>query len=418
MRDHTWRVPLDHAQPEGDAIDVFAREVVASDKQGEDLPWLLFLQGGPGGMSPRPPAMATWLKRALQDYRVLLLDQRGTGRSTPLNAKTVDTSDAKSVASYIRHFRADSIVADAELIRRDLVGDDGRWDTLGQSYGGFVTLTYLSFAPHGLRRCLVTGGLPPLTATAEEVYARTVPRIARRNRDYYARYPDDVGAVRRIADHLDGNDVRLPNGDRLSARRFRLLGDAFGMSDGFERLHWLVETAWHGARLSDRFLYGVMTITAAVDGPVYALQEFCYTHGNGNGNGNGASAWAAQRAIDADPAFAPEADPLLFTGETMFPWMFDEIASLRPFRDAAHLLAEADDWAPLYYLERLSRNEVPVMAAVYFDDMYVDADLSLRTVDAVPHIRPWVTNEWEHDGLRVSDGKVLDRLLAMAGGHA
>jgi pimeloyl-ACP methyl ester carboxylesterase len=405
MREHRWPVPLDHGCPDGPTIEVFAREVVASDKTDDDLPWLLFLQGGPGGMSPRPPANARWLRRALQDYRVLLLDQRGTGLSTPLTAETVDTTDAEAVASYLRHFRADSIVADAEMIRRDLLGTDGRWDTLGQSYGGFVTLTYLSFAPEGLRRCLVTGGLPPLSATADEVYARTVPRIARRNHEYYARYPDDVDAVRRIAEHLDAQDVRLPDGDRLSSRRFRLLGDAFGMSDGFERLHWLVETAWRGRRLSRHFLYGVMGITAAVDGPVYAMQESCYVQGNG------ASAWAAQRTIDADPAFAPDADPLLFTGETMFPWMFDEIAALRPFRDAAHLLAEADDWPPLYDPDVLC-------AAVYFDDMYVDAELSLRTAAAVPHVRAWVTNEWEHDGLRVSEGKVLDHLLAMANGRA
>jgi len=413
-RDHAWQVPLDHAQPDGDSIQVFAREVVAEDKADDDLPWLLFLQGGPGGMSPRPPA--GWVKHALKDYRVLLLDQRGTGLSTPLNAQTletgpVDTSDAKAVASYLRHFRADSIVADAELIRRDLLGADGRWDTLGQSYGGFVTLTYLSFAPQGLRRCLVTGGLAPLTASADEVYARTVPRVARRNREFYARYPDDAAAVRRIADHLTSEEVRLPDGDRLSARRLRLLGDAFGMSDGFERLHWLLETAWHGGRLSDRFLYAVMSLTAAVDGPVYALQESTYAQGRG------ATGWAAARSVEADPAFAPDADPLFFTGETMFPWMFDEIAALRPFRDAAHLLAEADDWAPLYDVGRLSRNEVPVLAAVYFDDMYVDAELSLQTAEAVPGVRAWVTNEWEHDGLRVSEGKVLDRLLAMANGH-
>jgi hypothetical protein len=33
-------------------------------------------------------------------------------------------------------------------------------------------------------------------------------------------------------------------------------------------------------------------------------------------------------------------------------------------------------------------------------------------------LRPWVTNEWEHDGLRVSGGAVLDRLIAMNRGDA
>ena len=412
-RDHVWQVPLDHARPDGALIEVFAREVAAADKvrdgKADELPMLLFLQGGPGGMSPRPPV--GWLARALEDYRVLLLDQRGTGRSTPLTAQTVDTADPAAAAAYVRHFRADSIVADAELIRRDLLGADGRWDTLGQSYGGFVTLTYLSKAPEHLRRCLVTGGLAPLTATADEVYARTLPRVARRNREYYARYPDDVREVRRLLDHLDAHDVRLPDGDRLTARRFRMLGQGFGMSEGFERVHWLLDLAWQGGRLSDHFLYDVMTATAFVDGPIYALQEFTYAQGNGP------TGWAAQRALDADPRFAPDADPVLFTGETMFRWMFDEIAGLRPFAETADILAAADDWPPLYDLDRLARNEVPVLAAVYFDDLYVDTDLSLETADRVPRTRVWVTNEYEHDGLRSSEGKVLGRLIDMAEGR-
>ncbi len=51
--DHTFSVPLDHAVPDGEQITVFAREVVAvehshhlADKHS-DLPWLLYLQGGP-----------------------------------------------------------------------------------------------------------------------------------------------------------------------------------------------------------------------------------------------------------------------------------------------------------------------------------------------------------------------------------
>jgi hypothetical protein len=48
--------------------------------------------------------------------------------------------------------RADSIVRDAELVRASLVpknNHDGRWSLLGQSFGGFCCLTYLSIAPQG-----------------------------------------------------------------------------------------------------------------------------------------------------------------------------------------------------------------------------------------------------------------------------
>ena len=53
-------------------------------------------------------------------------------------------------------------------------------------------------------------------------------------------------------------------------------------------------------------------------------------------------------------------------------------------------------------------------AIVYFDDMYVDAGLSLDTAARVGNVRTWVTNEWEHDGLRADAGRILPRLVEMA----
>jgi pimeloyl-ACP methyl ester carboxylesterase len=410
LTDHTFRVPLDHSHEDGPSIEVFAREVVAAGRGGEDLPWLVYLQGGPGGKSPRPNGPGQWLGQAVKTHRVLLLDQRGTGRSTPVTARTVRGMDPASLAAYLRHFRADSIVADAEMIRQRLTGG-ARWDTLGQSYGGFITLTYLSQAPQGLRTCYVTGGLPGITATVDDVYAHTYPRVAAKNAAYYRRYPDDVAAVRRIADHLDAEDVRLPDGDRLTTRRLRLLGNAFGMSDGFEDVHWMLDEAWHGDELADGFRHEVMAATGFVDKPIFTLQEFCY------GRPGQASRWAADRALTRYPEFATDADPLLFTGEMMYRWMFDDIAALRPFAAAADLLAEAGDWPELYDPAALAANDVPVLAAVYFDDMYVDADLQLQTAALMGNVRTWVTNEYEHNGLRASDGKVLARLMDMAAGR-
>jgi pimeloyl-ACP methyl ester carboxylesterase len=407
--DHTVTVPLDHRRPEAGQIEVFAREAVAADRVGDDLPWLVFLQGGPGGKSPRPARAEDWIGRAVRTHRVLLLDQRGTGRSTPLTGRTAGDRPAKELADYLRLFRADSIVADAEILRERVAGG-AKWDTLGQSYGGFVTLAYLSAAPHGLRTCYVTGGLPGLTATADQVYARTYPRVAAKNAEFYRAFPDDAAAVRRIADHLTATDVRLPDGDRLTVERLRLLGSAFGMSYGYAQVHWLLDEAWHGDHLSDTFLYQVMELTGFVDQPLFALQEYCY------GQANGPTGWAASRAIGEYPAFAAGADPLLFTGEMMYPWMFEQIAALRPFAGAADILAAADDWPMLYDRERLAANEVPVLAAVYADDMYVDAGLSLETAQAVGNVRTWVTNEHQHDGLRTSGDAVLGHLMEMAAG--
>ncbi|MFI6684016.1 alpha/beta fold hydrolase [Streptomyces sp. NPDC050485] len=414
--DHVFTVPLDHSAPHGPTIQVFAREVVARVREGERLPWLLYLQGGPGGKSPRPSAGSPgWLPEALKTHRVLLLDQRGTGRSTPVTARAASGFAAPSqLADYLSHFRADAIVADAELIRRELC-DGEPWETLGQSYGGFITLTYLSQAPEGLRACYVTGGLPGLTATADDVYARTYPRVRDRVLDFYARYPDDAVRLREIADLLAATDVRLPDGDRLTVRRLRTLGLALGMGDGFERLHWLLDEALAAdGELSATFLHQVMGLTGFVDNPLFVvMQESLFAQGTGRPTG-----WAAHRALADFPEFGEGADPLLLTGEMMYPWMVREIAGLRPFADAADLLAARTDWPPLYDPDRLAANEVPLAAVVYHDDMYVDAGLSLRTAREVGATRAWVTNEWEHDGVSASGGRVLARLMDLAADRA
>jgi pimeloyl-ACP methyl ester carboxylesterase len=104
-------------------ISVFAREVVAAEKQGADLPTLVFFQGGPGGAAPRPETRSGWLGKALEGHRVLLLDQRGTGLSTPVTSETLPVEgDGAAQAAYLAHFRADAIVEDAEAIRRALLG--------------------------------------------------------------------------------------------------------------------------------------------------------------------------------------------------------------------------------------------------------------------------------------------------------
>ena len=392
VREHAVEVPLDWSDP-SETITVFARELVDPVRKDEDLPCLLFLQGGPGGKAPRPPGRSGWIDQALKTYRVILLDQRGTGRSTPISGRRMASLSADEGADYLACFRADSIVADAEHLRTTVFGGR-KWSTLGQSYGGFLTLTYLSKAPEGLAACYVTGGLASIDPSAAEVYRRTYPRVAAKNREFYQRYPHNVERVGRIADRLAASDVRLPDGDRLTVRRFQSLGIDFGMKPGYERIHWLIDEAFDGDDLSDTFLGQAMGSSSYSSNPLFAaLQESIY------GSGDGATAWAAEAERARRPEFAEEARPLLFTGEMMYPWMFEEIRGLRPFRAAVEVLAARPRWSELYDLERLAANDVPVAAAVYYDDMYVDSGLQLDTASRVGNLQAWVTNEYEHDGL-------------------
>lgn len=171
----------------------------------------------------------------------------------------------------------------------------------------------------------------------------------------------------------------------------------------------------------------------------------------------------------------------------IFPWMFDELLTLRNLKDAAHLLAEKKDWPPLYNINSLNNNkvsfmclvllipllcqekkrdrhilkcliinlvdigkrdilllaffittrwfsagswdlcvscfvppiwfQVPVAAAVYYEDMFVNFKLSMETAAQIAGIRLWITNEFMHSGLRDSGSQVLDHLLGMLNGR-
>jgi len=408
VRDITLEVPLDWADPAGARIGLFAREVSKPGMQ--DAPVLLFLQGGPGGKGPRPAPEGGWIGEAAKTHRVLLMDQRGTGRSTPVDRAAIAGLSGEAAADYIRHFRAEQIIADAEHIRREVYGG-APWQTLGQSYGGFLTLSYLSFAPDALTACYVTGGITSITPDADEIYRNTLPRTARKTAEFYRRYPQHIDTMKTIVDVVENDEVLLPSGDRLSARRLQTLGIDFGMSTGYDNLLWLLDEAvLPSGRLSDAFLAGVDARTQYWGGPLYAiLQEEIYA------SGSGSTRWAAHRVRAELGGFEADADgPVPFTGEMFFPWQFDEIASLRPFRDAVLALHEREDHPELYDLGRLAKNEVPVAAAMYHDDMFVPIEFAEATRDAVPNMHLWITNEFEHDGLR-QEPQIVRRLMTRVG---
>ena len=397
--EHTFDVPVDHADASGERITVFARELAHPD--GRDRPFLVFFQGGPGFEAARPtrsPDGPAWLDRALEDFRVLMLDQRGTGRSSPVG--TLPGRNPQEQADYLAHFRADAIVRDAEWIRRELGVE--RWSVLGQSFGGFCVTTYLSLAPDGLREAFLTGGLPALAPRIDEVYEHTYARVLDRNRRYYERYPADRERVVRLHEWVESERPALPSGDRLTWRRFRQLGQMLGMSDGAEHLHYLLELPPG----SPAFGHDIEASVTFARNPIYAvLHEASWADG-------GTTHWSAGRLLPPDF----EA-PQLFTGEHVYPWMFEDYGALAPLREAAELLA-AREWPRLYDPDVLADNEVPVAAAIYVNDMYVERRFSEETAAWIRGARAWITNEYEHNGLRVDGARILGRLIDLARGRA
>jgi pimeloyl-ACP methyl ester carboxylesterase len=415
VTEHTFGVPLDHDRPDGPQLEIFAREIVAAEAADAGLPWLFYLEGGPGHGALRPVGRDAWLDRALREFRVLLMDQRGTGRSTPASRQTLAAlGSPREQADYLAKFRADNIIADAELIRQQVTGGQP-WSVLGQSFGGFCTVAYLSRAPRGLREAFITGGLPGLETGPDDVYQRTYPMVAVKNRAHYDRYPMDIEQVRRVAELLAAAPVRLPGGLLLTVAGFQHLGMMLGSSSGSHTLHYLLETALAGDELSDAFQYRVESILTKAAAPLFALlHEAEYSHGP-------ATNWSAQRVRADFPEFdavkaLETGEPVFFTGEMIYPWMFETDPSLAPLAEAAELLAQREGWPPVYDGAQLAANPVPAAAAVYLNDMYVPVELSLATAASIRGLRPWVTSEYEHDGLRVSQGGVLDRLIGLARG--
>jgi hypothetical protein len=147
---------------------------------------------------------------------------------------------------------------------------------------------------------------------------------------------------------------------------------------------------------------------AYLTNPIYAiLHESIYCQGT-------ASQWSAHRVRDEYPHFNYKTgDTFWFTGEMVYPWMFDQLETLKPLKQAAELLADKSDWDRLYEPKQLSENRVPMACAVYADDMYVELDYSRETLAKIPNSKAWITNEYEHNGIRADGERILDKLMAM-----
>lgn len=433
--DHYFTVPLTHGlvfeKDEAAAlnhplaeqtIEVFAREVINTSKDAtipvDERPYIVYLQGGPGFEAPRPISDGGWVGELTKRFRVVLLDQRGTGKSTPLSTRAITAlGTPEEQAQYLELMRAPSIVADAEVVRSYLLADreDQRWSTVGQSFGGFITLAYLSFAPQSLKDCRVTAGLAPIRAHVDDVYRHTLARMEERSNEYYDWYPEDVEVATKIVKLLKDKEIFLPTGERLTARRFQTLGNYLGGNMRARGLHTLLESALAEGddTLSSQFLATVSSMVSFYANPLYALlHETIYADGSAGGDSpsSAPSNWSAARMYDEHPQFSLDAEKLLWLGEHIFPWFYDEDPALTPLKEVAEILAAKTDWGRLYDHEQLAQNTVPVAAAQYVPDVYVDYEHASNTASFVGNTRVWTSKTHHHDGLGADGVKILGHL--------
>ncbi|TGO52277.1 hypothetical protein BCON_0144g00140 [Botryotinia convoluta] len=434
-----FEVPLDYSNESKGSIRIFARSVIKYEnpatrpteeetRKSSQKPWFVYLQGGPG-FGCRPPQDSPITNVVLnKGYQMLYIDQRGTGLSNPISAGTLALQgDAQRQADYLKHFRADNIVRDCEAIRKILTADYPeelkKWSVFGQSFGGFCILTYLSFHHQGLREVFTSGGLAPVGHSADRVYRATFQKVIERNRAYYQKFPEDVAVVQGLAIHISAkNGLQMPSGGTLTVRMFLTLGIQFGFHGGLDIVHDIVlrmsSDLDQYSFITKPTLKAIEDVVSMDNNVIYAiLHESIYCQGK-------ASDWAADRVGKSLSEFkwltgrprSPSSlisEPLFFSGEMFYPFMFETSPELSAIYPAAKILAEYTEWPPLYDEWQLARNEVPMYSATYVDDMYVDFGLAQETVRLVRGCKQWVTNGMYHDAVRSRTGEMMGELFAL-----
>ncbi len=486
-KDRSWWQSLSVMNPTQRAAAYTTKSALTT---ADDI--ILYLQGGPGFGAPTPVAglslTESWASEALTHYsRIILMDQRGTGRSTPITKQRLeqdfanlflldekDTPDLPSLDAmqesfpnefsavkralqeathFMTQFRADNIVLDAEEIKDALLLPPSSDDdvprpygcALGQSYGGFCLMTYLSQITHPPRICLFTGGIAPMLTPVDQVYDATWERVKERSLRYYDAYPGDIPVVKKIVAALVEKPAILPSGSVLTARRFLQVGLALGGSpSSFASLHRLFSSAFldpdddDNTTFTRAFLKAMDSEQSFDDHPIYfLLHESIYA--DAGGSSACATNWAAHRAYESrvqrpsewdyrlTSALNSDARPTLLFGEMVFPWMahgdFAELSGVG-MRSLAQDLAEKTDWGPLYDKDqmRMALKDGSISraaAAVYYEDMYVDFDASMAVTKRgapLEKCKIWVSNEYQHSGLRDNGSGIFAKLHGMATG--
>ena len=208
--------------------------------------------------------------------------------------------------------------------------------------------------------------------------------------------------------------IKLPSEGTLTRRRFRQLGLAFGAHGGLDSVHEIVLRASYDIEAFGHLTRGSLSnIDRALpfdDAMLYAiLHEPIYCQGE-------AAKWSAERVLSEYPEFSldkSDESPLYFTGEMIYSWMFEDYSELRKVEDVANRVASDEDWPKLYDEEQLAKNEVPVYAASYVEDMYVDIDLSMETAKKVKGLKLFTTNVMFHDAVRSKMDEVVKQTFAL-----
>lgn len=237
----TLMLPEDRAKPESRRVALAIAWVPSRAREPRPDPVLL-LAGGPG-QSARDsfPAVAGAFGDVLRRRNVILVDQRGTGGSSPLlctdrkepgaeiSAEAGDPDAARKLAedclehlsSDPRHFTTSDAVLDLEDVRKALGVQ--QLDLVGISYGTRVAQEYLRRYPQHTRAVVLDGVVPPRLALGSEdelnLNSALASQFARCESDAVcaARFPGTPATLQRLRLELAEQPQRVSFRDPLSS---------------------------------------------------------------------------------------------------------------------------------------------------------------------------------------------------------
>lgn len=244
-----FEVPENRADPHSRLIRL-KLAVLRSDAQRPAADMLVLLAGGPGQAATESwPGVSAALEPLLAHRNVLLLDQRGTGGSHPLNCKNSDAGDEDTrfdparlraqVAQCLqevertadpRFYTTTAAVEDLEAARQAL--GVASFDLVGVSYGTRVAQQYAMHHPASVRSLLLDGVVPNTLVLGEDfaqnLDAALKAQFARCTAEpaCHARFGDPYQTLYQLRDALRANPHQVSFRDPQSYRTVqRMLGE-------------------------------------------------------------------------------------------------------------------------------------------------------------------------------------------------
>lgn len=238
---NTIQVPENPSQPNGRKINIFYYGKI---RRGH-IP-TVFFNGGPASSSHGSYRILTQHKSQKDpEGRVsfVFIDQRGNGCSDFY--PQLDMNDSTSFYEQLprlAHYGSRAIVNDAEIIRRDLLGPDRKWNIFGQSYGAFVVHRYL--IQNG-------GSVHSAHAHANTLHSDSYLRLKQRINSqiqvmdtYLARYPQDERKLQTLKRFLQVDRCYRSSSQSLQVCGHSILelftGHLLGFTDQWPVMHrWI-----------------------------------------------------------------------------------------------------------------------------------------------------------------------------------